>query len=210
MPHACPSIGLTPAFGEFAASADHAFVDPAHARELEALRPFLMRFSRVRLNDFHMAEDVVQETMLAALAGRSRFMGRSALRTWVISILKKKIFDVYRRNATESRQYLPATVDEADAPPPEDMVHPVTTSGMPGELSDPTVDLERRQLASHLMSAVSNLPRQQRDAFVLVHMHGVSVCEAAGRVGVSQGNLWVILYRSRKALRARLQSTYAM
>jgi RNA polymerase sigma-70 factor (ECF subfamily) len=210
MPQACTDIELAPASGEPAPGAGHAFADPARARDLAALRPFLMRYARGKLDDSHMAEDAVQDAMLAALAGRSPFKGRSALRTWVTSILRNKIFDVYRRNVTENRQWRPADFDGTDTPAPEDMFHPSVETGLHSDLADPTIEIERRQLASHLMSAVSNPPWQQRDAFVLVHMHGVSGSEAAGRVGVSQNHLWVILHRSRRALQAQLQSAYAM
>ena len=57
--------------------------------------------------------------------------------------------------------------------------------------------------------AVDSLPPRQRDAFVLVHMHGHSGGEAAARLGVSLGNLWIILHRTRKLLQSQLQGKYA-
>lgn len=185
------------------------FNNPAAARELEALRSYLMRYARAKLNDQHVAEDVVQETMLAALAGKSPFEGRSGLRTWLTSILKHKIIDVYRRQATESRQFLPTHDDESDALPAEDAFHARAEAETRQDLVDPAEEYERRQVAGNVMHAVSRLPSRQRDAFVLVHMHGISGSEAAQRVGVSQCNLWIILHRSRKALQAQLQELRA-
>ena len=68
---------------------------------------------------------------------------------------------------------------------------------------------DHKQLERTLMTAVDSLPPRQRDAFVLVHMHGHSGGEAAARLGVSLGNLWIILHRTRKLLQSQLQGKYA-
>jgi len=65
----------------------------AFSAELERLRPTLMRFAVLQLRDELSAQDVVQDTMLAALEGQSRFSGRSQLKTWVVAILRNKIVD---------------------------------------------------------------------------------------------------------------------
>ena len=184
--------------------------DAAHATELESLRPYLMRFARGKLNDFHAAEDVVQETLLAALSGRNAFQGRSGLRTWVTSILNHKIIDQYRRNSASRRQEAPGKDDGADAWQEEALYHAMSEQDHRLSLMDPAEELARRQLARQLDSAVAGLPARQRDAFVLVHMHGCSGVEAARKVGVTPSNLWIILHRTRKALQAELRLNYAL
>jgi hypothetical protein len=52
-------------------------------RQIEDLRPYLMRYASLQLRDSAAAEDAVQETLLAALAGEAGFGGRANLRTWV-------------------------------------------------------------------------------------------------------------------------------
>jgi len=66
------------------------------ARELDPHRGYLLRVARLQLRDEALAEDVVQETLLAALSG-SGFSGKSSLRTWLTGILKHKIVDAIRR-----------------------------------------------------------------------------------------------------------------
>lgn len=68
--------------------------------QLGALRPYLLRYAGLQLRDA-AAEDCVQETLLAALAGQAGFAGRSNLRTWLTGILKHKIVDAIRRQARE-------------------------------------------------------------------------------------------------------------
>jgi RNA polymerase sigma-70 factor, ECF subfamily len=182
--------------------------DPAWPNQLEAFRPYLMRFARARINDFHLAEDLVQETLLAALAGRAAFNGRSSLRTWLTSILKYKVIDVYRRNAAESPLIPPTCAEEDETALTDQVLHEAAAAESRDGFTDPARQIERQQQAANLMSAVRNLPPQQRDAFVLVHMHGYSGAEAASRVGVSHANLWVILHRTRKHLQTQLQMVY--
>ena len=75
-------------------------------------RDYLYRYALLHLRDESRAEDVVQETLLAAVEGKERFSGRSSLRTWLTGILKHKIVDVFRRQAREA----PLDADqEADA-----------------------------------------------------------------------------------------------
>jgi RNA polymerase sigma-70 factor (ECF subfamily) len=71
------------------------------AEELGLLRPQLLRFAMLRLRNAEEAEDVVQETLLAALEGIGRFRGGSSLRTWVTGILQHKIVDRMRAAARE-------------------------------------------------------------------------------------------------------------
>ena len=61
---------------------------------------YLYRFALARLRDPHLAEDVVQETFLAAIKSPN-FAEQSAPRTWLTGILKHKIIDVMRKNVRE-------------------------------------------------------------------------------------------------------------
>src|SRR5574339_599328 len=70
-------------------------------RQVEALRPYLLRFAGLQLRDAAAAEDAVQEALLAALAGQASFAGRANLRTWLTGILKHKIVDAIRRQSRE-------------------------------------------------------------------------------------------------------------
>ena len=66
------------------------------AQSLETHRKYLLRYALFHLRDPSLAEDAVQDTLVAALAQRDRFQGRSQLRTWLTGILKHKIVDLTR------------------------------------------------------------------------------------------------------------------
>src|SRR6478672_8278960 len=74
--------------------------DPRFA-EIESHRPYLVRYATAQLRDAGLAEEVVQEALLAALEGIDGFGGRSSLRTWLTSILKFKVIDLQRRTIAE-------------------------------------------------------------------------------------------------------------
>ena len=73
---------------------------------------FLYRFALVRVRNQDVAEDLVQETFLAALQGTYRESGQSAERRWMIGIMKHKIVDYFRRIAKEPLQQ----ADPTDGP----------------------------------------------------------------------------------------------
>lgn len=174
-------------------------------REIEALRPYLMRFARAKLWDVHTAEDVVQDTLLAALAGKTPFLGQSGLRTWLTSILNYKIIDTYRKNAKENTRRVSRHAREDESTSFDDELQLPAMQEVRLGLEDPCQGIERRQLADCMMAAVQQLPAKQRDVFVLVQMHGYSGDEAAKAVGLSHSNVWVILHRARKMLQTQLQ-----
>ena len=64
--------------------------------DLDSLRRQMLSFARLQLDDEHLAEDAVQEALAGALKNASSFSRQSTLKTWVFSILRKKIADVLR------------------------------------------------------------------------------------------------------------------
>lgn len=74
---------------------------PDPQRWLELHGDALFRFALLRTGDRATAEDLVQETLLAAWGSRDRFEGQSTERTWLIGILKHKLIDAARRRAGE-------------------------------------------------------------------------------------------------------------
>src|SRR3990172_11179975 len=71
------------------------------SHELEGHRSSLFKFAMLQLRNEAQAEDVVQETMLAAMQGAERFSGNSSVRTWLTGILKHKIVDQIRKSSRE-------------------------------------------------------------------------------------------------------------
>lgn len=155
------------------------------AEEAARQTGYLLRYARTRVRDEHLAEEAVQETLLAALESLASFDGRATLRTWLTGILLHKIHDGFRRGARDG--------DPGDGAPAE-----------PVEWLTPDHALHVKRLCGAFAEAVSQLPERQAQAFLLGEISGVETETICRRLGVSRGNLWVLLHRARTALRAQL------
>ncbi|HYC34998.1 MAG TPA: sigma-70 family RNA polymerase sigma factor [Usitatibacter sp.] len=160
------------------------------AAELAGHLDYLRRFARSRTRDEDLAEEAVQETMLAALQSRSGFAGKAKLRTWLTGILLHKIHDGFRRDARDS-------VMDAFEPHFEETL--TASSG------DPEQALAAKQLQRSLDRALRTLPPRQREAFLLREHAEIDGERLLPLLGVSRGNLWVLVHRARAHVRAALE-----
>ena len=147
---------------------------------------YLLRYARSRVRDEHLAEEAVQETLLAALESIASFDGRASLRTWLTGILLHKIHDGFRRDARH------AEVQSAEPDEPADWLTPEHS-------------LHVRRMCSEFRDAVGRLPERQAQAFLMGEIAGMETERMCRRLGVSRNNLWVLLHRARTALRNDLE-----
>jgi RNA polymerase sigma-70 factor (ECF subfamily) len=133
------------------------------------------------------AEDVAQEAFARAYRGLARFRGDAKLSTWFYRILVNEVRRHQRWRMLRDRR----TRDrEPDAVP-----DPITC----GDALRSDLALRRR-----IGEAIAALPRGQREAFVLVHLEGLSVSEAASATGRAVGTMKSHLHRGLASLRKRL------
>jgi len=169
--------------------------------DVEAQRPYLLRYATLQLRDRHAAEDAVQETLLAALAGEAGFGGRANLRTWLTGILKHKIIDAIRRG---SRETTTATEDEFDAL--------FDAKGhwieMPSAWRDPDAALERSDFFRVLEDCLGRLPAKTSQAFMMREHLGLETGEICKELAVTPTHCWVLLHRARMALRMCLEENW--
>ncbi|MDH4096295.1 MAG: sigma-70 family RNA polymerase sigma factor [Betaproteobacteria bacterium] len=178
----------------------------AFRKQLEALRPYLVRYAALQLRDAAAAEDAVQEALLAALAGEAGFAGRANLRTWVTGILKHKIVDVIRRQARE-----PALPEEAEEGL-EEFDGLFTRNGhwaeRPTGWADPDGALEQAQFFRALELCLERLPARTARVFMMREHLGQETAEICKELGITPTHCWVMLYRARMTLRECLQQTW--
>jgi RNA polymerase sigma-70 factor (ECF subfamily) len=170
------------------------------AGELSRYAEDMRRFARRRVRDGALAEDVVQDALLAALDALPTFQGNSSLKTWLLGILSHKIKDAFR---TEAR-YVPYAEDCGRGLPDPDAAWP---SAAPG--ADETLrEVSRRRFGAALGEAVARLPRSLREVFQLQAIDGLDTRDVCSRLGISEGNCWVRLHRARKILSVELAGHY--
>jgi len=173
--------------------------------EVEGQRPYLLRYASLQLRDRQAAEDAVQDTLLAALAGEAGFAGRSNLRTWLTGILKHKIVDAIRRSARETT-LLPQQADTAEFDALFD--ESGHWSEMPADWGDPDATLGQKQFFAALEECLARLPAKTAEAFMLREHLGFETGEICKELGVTSTHCWVLLYRARMALRECLKTNW--
>lgn len=164
----------------------------------------LFRYAYFRLRDVGLAEDLVQETLLAAYQARSGFAGRSAERTWLIGILKNKVIDHLRKHARElALEDIAQDSDAIDALFRDDRMRHWRRP--PAHWENPNEALEHKQFWDVFSDCIDTLPPRQARAFVLCEIEGLDGKEACKVLDVAPSNIWVMLHRARLRLRECLE-----
>jgi len=169
--------------------------------ELAQHRPALVRFARRKVRDEALAEDAVQDAMLAAVASLDRFQGQSSLKTWLIGILNHKIQDVFRRET----RYVSMPGDDDD-PDSFDRLG----SGLGLEWADDSTDPMRAVASARMRAALEReidvMPANLKAVFRMQALEGMATSEVCEKLSISEANCWVRLHRARKHLAARMRS----
>ena len=155
--------------------------------DIAAHRDALVRFARRKLLDPALAEDLVHDVFEAVMTGRAAFAGRSALKSWLIGILKHKIVDLVRQRV--GHHSLP-TEDE------DGFTDLHSVEPRPDEVA------EQRERLAQTLEGIETLTPGLRDAVRLRVLEDRSTADVCRRLGISEDNLFVRLHRARKMLRA--------
>jgi RNA polymerase sigma-70 factor (ECF subfamily) len=182
---------------------------------MRAWSPAMMRLARCHVDLSAVAEEVVQETWLAVVTGIGGFEGRSALKTWVLTVCSNLS---KRHGVRESRCRLigipdgqvGATVDTRRiAAHGQELAGHWTDQGEPAEWG-PEARVLTAETRAVLTAAIHGLPERQAHVVALRDLHGLDTAEVAELIGTREGNVRVILHRGRAALRARLADYFAV
>jgi len=164
---------------------------------------YLYRFALARIKDSSVAEDLVQETFLAALGARKNFESRSVVRTWLTAILKHKIVDHFRKysreQVAENIETIGDSIDSLFDNNGQWRIKPAKWTINPMKI------YEQREFLSVLYKCLAKLPERLAKAFMLREMEGLSTEEICKALEISATNSWVMLYRARMQLRGCLE-----
>ena len=166
----------------------------------------LFNYALLRVRERATAEDLVQETFLAAVKSKNKFQGGSEVRTWLIGILRHKIGDHFRK----SGRGVPVDSPD-DADPVVDgwfdkkghwLKPPRTWDVNPAELA------ERQEFWLVLQGCMEALPGRAAEAFSLRVVNDIAAEQVCRVLGITATNLWVLLHRARARLRACLEEKW--
>lgn len=165
---------------------------------------YLYRFALARLRDPHLAEDVVQETMLAAIKSNS-FNSDSSARTWLTGILKHKIIDSQRKQIREQPVSDLIDLDSTESSMDDFFDQSGHWLDKPQTLNMPDNSLEQKQFLSVLDACMNKLPKKLKAIFMLRDVHDEENENICKELEISTTNAWVMLYRARMGLRKCLE-----
>ncbi|TFV59238.1 sigma-70 family RNA polymerase sigma factor [Mycobacterium sp. PS03-16] len=173
--------------------------------------PSMLRVARGYVRTHELAEEVVQDTWLALLKGIDTFEGRSALRTWLFTVLiniaKARGVRERRDGDAAVRAYTGGTVDparfRADG---EEWAGHWRDEETPAPFPDtPEGSALGHELTAVAQRALDTLPERQRTVVTLRDMLGFDSAEVRDLLGLSVANQRVLLHRGRAAVRQVLE-----
>jgi len=181
--------------------------DSSFASQLDAHRRYLLRIATLQLRDNALAEDVVQDTLVAALQGEGGFSGKSSLKTWLTGILKHKVVDAIR---SKIRAPVLAGFDEECRL--DDLDALFDESGHwenpPASWGDPEAALSQQQFFEAMQECLDRLPPNTARIFVMREVMDLETDDICSQLTITSNNLWVILHRARLTLRECLEKNW--
>ena len=170
---------------------------------IEEYRESLFKYALARLRDADLAEESLQETFLAALQSRKGFQGLASEKTWLISILKRKIYDHFRRIGRDKQIKMAFPIECLRNDVVDSGRTPVARSRI--WFSDPSIVYEQKEFLKIIKHALSELPDRTAQAFILREVIELSSQEICEFMDISICNLYVMVHRARKHLKDDLR-----
>jgi RNA polymerase sigma-70 factor, ECF subfamily len=159
------------------AAGDQLAMRTLFARHRVALYRFVLRM----VADAALAEDILSDVFFDVWRQASRFEGRSAVSTWLLSIARFKAFSALRRRreAELDSEVAAAIADPAD---------------------DPEVVMQKKSTGELLRRSLASLPPEQGAVIDLVYYHGKTVAEVADIVGANEATVKTRMFYARRKL----------
>lgn len=214
----CPTRACRPPYERVGANPEDTLLlralaegdEAAFARVLDLYFPAMLRLALVYVDGRATAEEVIQETWLAAIQGIDRFEGRSSVKTWLFRILRNIARARGKRDA-RMRPISEFEIREADQE--MDPLDNVVALGGTGNghaalwvvTVDPAEEVLARELAARIEQAIDALPPRQREVIVLRDVEGWSAEDVCNAMGISETNQRVLLHRARGKVRRDLR-----
>lgn len=158
---------------------------------------YLFNYTITRVNDREIAQDLVQDTFLAGLKSMKNFKGEASERTWLISILKRKIIDYYRKINSNKGKAEVRMAYNSDAETEGDWLEERVADPFDKTAED---TLENTELGAAIHDCIGKLPKKQATVFKMKTLLGYETEAICNELDITASNLWVIIHRARTAM----------
>ncbi|MEH6407098.1 MAG: sigma-70 family RNA polymerase sigma factor [Leeuwenhoekiella sp.] len=165
---------------------------------------YLYNFTIVRVSDREVAQDLISETFLAGLKSMKNFKGEASERTWLISILKRKIIDHYRKiNSKKGKAEVHINYSDDDSE--GDWLEEQVADNYDKTAED---EMENTELGLAIHACLAKLPAKQAEIFKRKTIDGQDTETICNEFNITASNLWVIIHRARTALSDCLEKNW--
>ena len=166
---------------------------------------YLFNYAIARVNNSNIAKDLVQETFFAGLKSAKNFQGKSTERTWLVSILKRKIIDHYRKINSKKGQ---AEVRMNFYDNGENEGSWIEERVPQSWNNEAEKTIENRELKSQLDLCIDSLPEKYAMVFRMKTIQEFETEEICKELDITPSNLWVIIHRARTQLRNCMEKNW--
>ncbi len=166
---------------------------------------YLFNYTISRVNDRVIAQDLVQDTFLAGLKSMKNFKGEASERTWLISILKRKIIDYYRKINSKKGKAEVRIMYNSDTETEGDWLEEQVADPFDKTAED---TIQNNELGEAIYNCLSKLPEKQAEVFRMKTIEGYETEVICNELNITASNLWVIIHRARTAMAACLEKNW--
>jgi len=159
----------------------------------------LYKFAMLRLGNTHLAEDLVQETLIKGMRGFEKFRGEASVRTWLFQILRNEISSYFR----SAKRSASKEVSASHAFEETDLLHPLVSTQKFQSL------VEKEEFWAVIQTCFERIPDHLLDSFLVrLANPGEKVDILCNQLGINASNFSVRLFRARLMLRKCLESNW--
>jgi RNA polymerase sigma-70 factor (TIGR02943 family) len=172
---------------------------------------YLYSFAHYRVSDQELAEDLVQDTFLSALSARDTYKGQASEKTWLVSILKNKIIDHYKKASTRNESPLQLSTYDA---PSYDYFFNKQKKGhwqkdhSPKDWSESPEQHETKEFYTVLKKCLAALPAKWQGVFKMSMLDEQDSKEVCKEFSLTSSNFWVIMHRAKLQVRECLEKNW--
>lgn len=181
---------------------------PAHQlnpnKWIDLYSDYLFNYTITRVNDREIAKDLIQDTFFAGLKSMKNFKGEASERTWLISILKRKIIDHYRKtNSMKGKAEVRMSYysDDQEGDWLEERVEDK-------EYLNAEESMENTELGDAIYNCMEKLSEKQATVFKMKTILNYETEAICNEMNITSSNLWVIIHRARVQLAECLEKNW--
>ena len=166
---------------------------------------YLFNYAVVRVNDSDLSKDLVQDTFFAGLKSAKNFQGKASERTWLVSILKRKVIDHYRKINSKKGQAEVRMSFYNDGENEGSWIEERVPQSW-DNASEKAI--ENQELKKQLDTCIDNLPEKYALVFRMKTIREFETEEICKELDITASNLWVIIHRARTQLRKCMEDNW--